>query len=271
MASALLARANGKPPSPGTSAARRAYPGPGPGSEALRGLRGRGHAAAPQPGPGCPPAHVASASARLCRELGDPTGGTRELIFPCGLSGTSERLWGWRGWGSCLTQHILGLKGLRGQGLRSPQGLKSALWVPHTPIPTASDWARTPCHPLTASATAAPTHTPRPKSLPGCKDPDTKMPEWGGGPRQHQRTATGLLRVRALDLPAAAPVLASALELKAPVKLGLGSPKGPPGCLVSEWQQLWAVSSLSGPTPVAQPGDPLTASSEGSQGPQGQS
>ena len=147
-----------KAPSPGKSAARRAYPGPSPGSEALRGLRGRGLAAAPQPGRGCPPAHVASGSAHPCRELGDPTGGTWSSPSPAAcrapLSGS-----GWRGWGSCLSQHTWGLKGLGGQGLRSPRGLKSALWVPHTPIPTASDWARTPCHPLAASATAAPIHT----------------------------------------------------------------------------------------------------------------
>ena len=61
----------------------------------------------------------------------------------------------------------------------------------------------------------------------------------------------------------------SASELKAPVKLGLGPPSPAPGCLVSKWQQLRAVSSLSGPARVAQPGGPFTAFTEGAQGPQG--
>lgn len=69
--------------------------------------------------------------------------------------------------------------------------------------------------------------------------------------------------------------LCPALSLRAEgsSKAGTGVPQAPPppGGLVPKWQQLWAVSSLSGPARVAQPGGPFTASTEGAQGPQGQS
>lgn len=198
---------------------------------------------------------------------------TRELTLPWGLSGTSEQLWGHRGWGSCPSQHVCGLKGLRGQGLRSPWGLKSASQAPHIPIPTASGWLGKDPFPPAGSFRDPPCHPPLGPSLFQAARILTQRC-WSGVGAQVAPENSHWAAQDQNPGPTGCclhPALSPGAEGFS--KAGTGVPQAPPptpGCLVSELQQLWAMSSLSGPAPVAQPGGPFTASTEGSQGPQGQ-
>lgn len=160
MASALLARVNRKPPVQGQ--AQRGRP-----RSWLRGparLRSRGHAAAPQPGPRCPHprAHPPlGAVGHLRAALGTPRLGV--LSEPTRLQA----------------------QGPQGTRSEKPLGTEVCFAGPSHPHPHSKRLAGQgplPTRWQLQGRPAPPPATPRLTSLPGCKDPDTKMLEWGGGP-----------------------------------------------------------------------------------------
>lgn len=130
-----LARGSRKRPIQGTSAARETPPGPRPGSEALLGLGGRGHAAGPAARPWvsvCPRGqrclpHLPARSRETSRGEGEcspcPTG----CRAPPGGSADGEV----RAVGHCVREDTRpGGRGLGGQGLESPRELESAVRGP---------------------------------------------------------------------------------------------------------------------------------------------
>lgn len=212
-----LARGSRKRPIQGTSAARETPPGPRPGSEALLGLGGRGHAAGPAARPWvsvCPRGqrclpHLPARSRETSRGEGEcspcPTG----CRAPPGGSADGEV----RAVGHCVREDTR-------PGGRGPWWARSG-----EPPGAGVCCAGTPCLPPAASG--FPPLRPRPSPFQAAR---TQVQRRWRGPGRigwHKRTATGLLRVRIRDSPAAASVPASAPELEAPVKPGLGPRRAP--------------------------------------------
>lgn len=124
--------------------------------------------------------------------------------------------------------------------------------------------AGTPCLPPAASG--FPPLRPRPNPFQAARTQVQRRWRGPGRIEWHKRTATGLLGVRTWDSPAAASVPASAPELEAPVKPGLGPrrPPGLPGVQVSA-ASVWAAELTLRSTACspAQPRGPFTVSHGG--------
>lgn len=217
----------------------------------------------PQPGPGCPSVHMAG-GVRLTSPpgAGRPHGGkcspcpTGCRAPPGGSADGEVRVVGY-----CDREDTR-------PGGRGPRWARSG-----EPPGAGVRCAGTPCLPPAASG-FPPLH-PRPSPFQAAR---TQVQRRWRGPGRigwHKRTATGLLRVRTRDSPAAASVPASAPELEAPVKPGLGPRRAPCVCPVSKCRQPLSGprSSLSGPPPAARPslGVPSQPPIEGcSRAPRGQ-